>query len=268
MTDIICHTPLAQRNRSCQFVAKYELCDENHSNITVACGVHLRKRLNSYDNPELVHIHSISNNQFIYYPNPLSNQWRSVAIEEVEETINLDDNDNDNDETRKKIDLPLLIKVNNLHESVLRYITSYEHIHLCEQFIKYDEINDDSRPILSYYQRLFPKARDARDARDATYQTTNISDTCVDHNQCCVCMESFEKDSQILTLYSCGHSFHYSCIMNWYTPSVYNGMGKCPECREWIECEVHDEINTNIKIFDTPDEEKDLEYILHMSSRD
>ena len=56
--------------------------------------------------------------------------------------------------------------------------------------------------------------------------------------------------------------------MNWYTPSVYNGMGKCPECREWIECEVHDEINTNIKIFDTPDEEKDLEYILHMSSRD
>lgn len=257
MTDILCNTPLSQGNRTCEYVAKYELCDENHENVVVACGIHLRKRLNEYENPPLVIIHSIMNDTFIPYPNPLAIQW--MIVNDLEETIDLQDSQDSQDfseeETPKPTyNLPLLIPIDELKEispETVKYLTSVEHIQSCEQFMKYDEVSEEHRPILSYFQRMVPKC--------------DVKPIPIDAS-CCVCMEDFNEGDDLMTLSGCGHTFHKSCIMNWFIPSVSNGSGKCPECREWIECEIKDEINPNINIHDDVDDDKDKEYILHMSS--
>ena len=254
MTDILCNTPLSQGNRTCEYVAKYELCDENHENVVVACGIHLRKRLNEYENPPLVIVHSIMNDTFIPYPNPLAIQW--MIVNDLEETIDLQDSQDFSEEETPKptYNLPLLIPINELKEispETVKYLTSVEHIQSCEQFMKYDEVSEEHRPILSYFQRMVPKC--------------DVKPIPIDAS-CCVCMEDFNEGDDLMTLSGCGHTFHKSCIMNWFIPSVSNGSGKCPECREWIECEIKNEINPNINIHDDVDDDKDKEYILHMSS--
>jgi len=252
MTDILCNTPLSQGNRTCNYAARYELCDENHENVMVTCRLHLRKRLNEYENPPLVIIHSIMNSTFIPYPNPLAIQW--MVVDDLEETIDSQDS-SEHEVPKPSYNLPLLIPIHELKETspeTVKYLTSVEHIHSCEQFMKYDEISEEHRPILSYFQRMVPKCDVKQISVDAS---------------CCVCMEDFTEGDDLMTLCGCGHTFHKGCIMNWYIPSFSNGSGKCPECREWIECEIQDEINPNINIHDDVDDDKDKEYILHMRSR-
>ena len=255
MTDILCNTPLSHENRTCNYAARYELCDENHENVVVTCRLHLRKRLNEYENPPLVIIHSIMNNTFIPYPNPLAIRW--MVVDDLEEMIESPDSQYSSEQEAPKptYNLPLLMPIDELKEispETVKYLTSIEHIHSCEQFMKYDEVSEEHRPILSYFQRMVPKCDMKGIPVDAS---------------CCVCMEDFNECDDVMTLCGCGHTFHKACIMNWFIPSVSNGSGKCPECRERIECYIQDEINPNINIHDDVDDDKDKEYILHMSSR-
>ena len=261
MTDILCNTPLSHENRTCNYAARYELCDENHENVVVTCRLHLRKRLNEYENPPLVIIHSIMNNTFIPYPNPLAIRW--MVVDDLEEMIESPDSPDSPDSQysseqeapKPTYNLPLLMPIDELKEispETVKYLTSIEHIHSCEQFMKYDEVSEEHRPILSYFQRMVPKCDMKGIPVDAS---------------CCVCMEDFNECDDVMTLCGCGHTFHKACIMNWFIPSVSNGSGKCPECRERIECYIQDEINPNINIHDDVDDDKDKEYILHMSSR-
>lgn len=43
--------------------------------------------------------------------------------------------------------------------------------------------------------------------------------------ECCVCLEDFEKDVQLHTL-PCGHFFHCHCIQQWF-----QGHNFCPLCK-------------------------------------
>ncbi len=47
-------------------------------------------------------------------------------------------------------------------------------------------------------------------------------------NECCICLEKYEKNEIIMEL-ACNHNFHEKCIKEWM-----NKNNNCPQCREII----------------------------------
>ena len=48
--------------------------------------------------------------------------------------------------------------------------------------------------------------------------------------ECPICLDEFQRDDDVYTIKSCGHSFHKKCIHKWFCKS-----NTCPYCREKVE---------------------------------
>lgn len=48
--------------------------------------------------------------------------------------------------------------------------------------------------------------------------------------ECSICLEEFQRENDVYTIKTCGHSFHKNCIHKWFCNS-----NTCPYCREQVE---------------------------------
>ena len=49
------------------------------------------------------------------------------------------------------------------------------------------------------------------------------------NDECSICIEAFENESNVTKLSKCGHVFHHECIHKWFVASRST---RCPNCNQ------------------------------------
>lgn len=277
---IFCGLPLTTRpSQTCRHMIKYELWDVTRNVTKTCCGRHIKRVLSSFRDPSLIIVHFVVDPiNMIQIPNPYRyfRQRYSENNDELETTTEnvtptellLVDRRIHNNSTSITLnqrvmqdffgpfdkrslnisyifDLPKPIEI--LTNRQMKYIVSPLHIQMCEEYINYDEKQEDVA-MLGYYCRMFPK----RICGDNI--ATNNENNCdhLEKKECNICFDTIDQTNDALTLHNCKHSFHKDCIMKWFTPSVHTGKGSCPICRTAIEVELKEDVNPNIIILNKP----------------